>query len=606
MFRRFFEYRTGRPVPRGSRLPLPGQPREVYIPDKEQTTFKYNKPVREMIDMDNAGVDDVPERFRQAWHSVRDLQRHFVRHHPLLKYRKCLGWGGNGLAAVFDDVDESGIPVKSYVAKVLFRDEKDLLEAETDNLKEHLKAEHIVQLIYSDGDGLISENDAKPAPETLTTSSQGTQPKSIMVFMTEMLENGDLFGFICKVNSHGERIPNAILWRFFLCLVRMCIAMAYPPASLPENMDRPGPITETVPDGDFEEWERRMVHFDFDPSNIFVGDLRLGAEHQISPILKLGDFGLATEILVQKSYDYYEKFRSYGKYSWFSPEQFSLDWDYIQEDPHGVHDHPIAGNFGSHTNIWAVGETMETLITLCFPATPPKPTRVRSETPDHGKEYWTYAGHLKHAKYGHVDRQLIDLVLRCQAHHPDDRPKLRDLEELVVDFNREKYPYDLMEGSVLPWVHKILHEVPDEPRDPTGRITVHDPSPPAVSSLSAEEEEDEEEDSDEGDVEMEDAPAEDPVQIIGVGRDPVPNFQIDHRNQGDDGPLPVGFIQPQGDLPAFELRPARRPLPSRALPRNNGWVVYGRERDNRSRSPAGVRRPNRRRLWDQYRDPRSD
>lgn len=37
------------------------------------------------------------------------------------------------------------------------------------------------------------------------------------LFMTEMLESGDLSQLIGAVRQHRERVPNAILWRLCLC-----------------------------------------------------------------------------------------------------------------------------------------------------------------------------------------------------------------------------------------------------------------------------------------------------------------------------------------------------------------------------------------------------
>jgi len=134
MFELFFKYRTGANPPIGYRLPLAGRPPEVYIPGMDQTTFRYHKGPRKRFNIDAATDRNyVPARYVQAWERVQELKKHFITHHPRLRYRKCLGWGGNGLASVFDDIDENGRKVKSYVAKVLFRDDEDLLEMETDS-----------------------------------------------------------------------------------------------------------------------------------------------------------------------------------------------------------------------------------------------------------------------------------------------------------------------------------------------------------------------------------------------------------------------------------------------------------------------------------------
>ncbi|KAI1815031.1 kinase-like domain-containing protein [Poronia punctata] len=307
-----------------------------------------------------------------------------------------------------------------------------------------------------------------------------------------MLENGDLSEFICLVRDHKEKVPNTVLWRFLLCLVRMCIAMAYPPASLPGNRNVPGPITETVPpEGLRAKWFKRMVHFDMDPKNIFVGDLMVGPEHRVTPILKLGDFGLAQEVRERMEGGYYERLRYIGKVGYYCPEQFCQDWDYIPENSKKTYKHPIAGNYGPHSNLWAAGYVMETLITLCYPAQPPHPTKTTRNPPRSKTEYLTYAAHLSQSLYSHVDPDLISVIFRLQAHSPADRPDLADLENYVLN----RYPAGLRErNSATEWIQKVLYEPPPQrssfdPAAAYAQIKVYRPAlipVPVLSSSSAE------------------------------------------------------------------------------------------------------------------------
>lgn len=65
----------------------------------------------------------------------------------------------------------------------------------------------------------------------------------------------------------------------------MCIGLAFPPDSVEDYNDMPGPITETFIDY-LKDEQRRIVHFDMDPRNIFIGSLSQD-EHRITPILKV-------------------------------------------------------------------------------------------------------------------------------------------------------------------------------------------------------------------------------------------------------------------------------------------------------------------------------
>ncbi|KAI0169699.1 hypothetical protein GGR52DRAFT_478218 [Hypoxylon sp. FL1284] len=87
-----------------------------------------------------------------------------------------------------------------------------------------------------------------------------------------------------------EYIPSRVLWRLFLCLVRACIGMAYPP---PNYYGRPDMYREVIlPNQDPE----LTIHFDMHPLNVFIDDPSRAwndlPEHGLSPRFKLGDFGL--------------------------------------------------------------------------------------------------------------------------------------------------------------------------------------------------------------------------------------------------------------------------------------------------------------------------
>ncbi|KAI1303506.1 hypothetical protein F5Y03DRAFT_407240 [Xylaria venustula] len=104
----------------------------------------------------------------------------------------------------------------------------------------------------------------------------------------EWLENGTISKLIDRAAENGFQFPNRLLWRFFLCLLRMCIAMGWPPVK-PEGKN-PQPVTEVVNGRPYGG----VLHHDMHEGNIMIGDLILqesGCEHTLSPILKLIDLG---------------------------------------------------------------------------------------------------------------------------------------------------------------------------------------------------------------------------------------------------------------------------------------------------------------------------
>jgi len=111
----------------------------------------------------------------------------------------------------------------------------------------------------------------------------------------EHLSNGNLQGWIEKAGTTGVIFPADELWLVFDCLVRACIAMRHPPRyQLPAGGGRPrppwgGPIPETVPPpGTVGVAHSNIVHFDIDPSNIFVGGFGIGT-HVNMPVIKVSN-----------------------------------------------------------------------------------------------------------------------------------------------------------------------------------------------------------------------------------------------------------------------------------------------------------------------------
>ncbi|KAI1499101.1 hypothetical protein F5X99DRAFT_391237 [Biscogniauxia marginata] len=151
----------------------------------------------------------------------------------------------------------------------------------------------------------------------------------------EYLENGDLATLIYKLQADkakektGGRIPNRVLWSFWLCLIRACVAMHWPPRKIHDHRKEPRIPEGAIPDAtarrnkmlkelkglgikfynadahntamhiyrrnaedliekipsrsasSTREKRRRarqqnMIHFDIDPQNIFIGGFELG------------------------------------------------------------------------------------------------------------------------------------------------------------------------------------------------------------------------------------------------------------------------------------------------------------------------------------------
>ncbi|KAI1407888.1 hypothetical protein F5Y13DRAFT_205569 [Hypoxylon sp. FL1857] len=267
----------------------------------------------------------------------------------------------------------------------------------------------------------------------------------------DSMENGDLEHLLYKLVEAKRDVPNRVLWSFWLCLIKACVALEYPPRKFHprrRGADDVASITalagsinitdDTASTGKvigndlFEEipvpsrrWAtNRIVHFDIDPSNILIGGLDPSAddtEHSIVPRLKLADFGSAKKIKPNKSNEYYLERRTIGKWGFYAPEQFGIEWDYIAPGPE-ISEHEVAGNYGSWTNIWGIALTMWMVITKLRSPLPPQRSMLVEDGPLH---YCPLL--LDDPKYSNVDEELRRTIAECLRHAPNSRPRLADL-----------------------------------------------------------------------------------------------------------------------------------------------------------------------------------
>ncbi|KAI0121598.1 hypothetical protein BJ170DRAFT_698260 [Xylariales sp. AK1849] len=171
-----------------------------------------------------------------------------------------------------------GAPEYSRIA-VKIPKEKELLGEslvhEVEAMKALKGAAHVVQLL-------------EIADDPLRKGAAGTTilPTDRWIYM-EWLENGTLDGFIERARRRGKPLPNRMLWRLFMCMARICIALAWP------DVHREGDV--------------RLEHIQHNiPAGIlFNGDIQAGnlvfgrfipddctTEHRLTPILKMIDLGV--------------------------------------------------------------------------------------------------------------------------------------------------------------------------------------------------------------------------------------------------------------------------------------------------------------------------
>ncbi|KAI0853477.1 hypothetical protein F5Y00DRAFT_270644 [Daldinia vernicosa] len=269
-------------------------------------------------------------------------------------------------------------------------------------LKMMQKAMHVVNLIEPPHDPF-----AKTFPDVDPHGLKG------WVFM-EYLENGTLRQFTDNVYDLLDGpLPNRLLWRLFLCLIRACIAMSYPPHEGPI-----GGATERIrPD----RRPRRIEHGDMHDENVMFGPMIPdgGIEHALTPILKLIDFGSVEEFPDEDEFVERGESRNVFHMGVLMCLLISQDSD----ETTLVTD----GGIAEYNGELDMGEGQPSITVAAGFLCP--------DNPDN-------------EDYSHIDSFLLDLVLQCTACRWQDRPRLVDLEILAYQGVTERTPQAYAEAGL--------------------------------------------------------------------------------------------------------------------------------------------------------------
>ncbi|KAI1411296.1 hypothetical protein F5Y13DRAFT_191572 [Hypoxylon sp. FL1857] len=193
----------------------------------------------------------------------------YFKQNRRLKYIGVAGLGTHGGALLFREFDDEGRPVRRIIVKYPINDDGEAhIRNEEMCLRLMRGSEHVVQLL------------SLPGAE-INVLGTGKRPTIALEFM----EHGDAHQLRQRLaNADITVAPSRLLWRIFLCLIRQCVAMAYPP-----NGGDNAPITpDEIRDGVAPfALTQNSPH----PGNIVFGDLSADFEHNLVPLVKLIDFG---------------------------------------------------------------------------------------------------------------------------------------------------------------------------------------------------------------------------------------------------------------------------------------------------------------------------
>ncbi|KAI1632358.1 kinase-like domain-containing protein [Biscogniauxia mediterranea] len=288
---------------------------------------------------------------------------------------------GHGITGVVCQVKQRrsllrGLSSRRFVVKrAIYRFQEQYLNNEILNLKDFYGAQHIVQ------------------PFTVHKSYKNPlRGVSGPTLWMELLENGSLHDLVRRAN--GRQLPNRLLYRFFLCLIQFCIAMAWPPRG-----PREGPARrERIPADNFRRNNKYQIrHADMKLKNILIGSVDLNDDlHNVVPILKLIDFHRA-QLFNHQGYD----------------------------------------NLGVKWNIFDIGMVMRSLITGDTAMHPPAGEAI-IPSPNGFRVLQSFGADITPQAYPNLDPDLRATVIQCIPDHMDNIISLEDLYTRVSGLMRTR------------------------------------------------------------------------------------------------------------------------------------------------------------------------
>ncbi|KAK6082901.1 hypothetical protein SCUP515_02135 [Seiridium cupressi] len=136
--------------------------------------------------------------------------------------------------------------------------------------------------LAADLSGLSIEVPARTRGHSDNDDDDDDEHDIIPALILEYLPMGDLETLRERLVAYGKPVPSRLLWGFALCLMRMCVGLAY------YDFMEPGK-QEEVPGGAVKP--STLCHNSIKGPNILLDGLRPDGEHGLTPLLKLIDFG---------------------------------------------------------------------------------------------------------------------------------------------------------------------------------------------------------------------------------------------------------------------------------------------------------------------------
>ncbi|KAI1334856.1 hypothetical protein F5Y15DRAFT_420477 [Xylariaceae sp. FL0016] len=400
-----------------------------------------------------AGV--TQDELGQAKLLGREVAENFHASNRRLHFVKSAGVGRHGGALLLQENDEDGQLLRKIIIKYSLGDRAhDQRTNPDDDLINEFKwleqlrgAEHIAQLLDMAETsfqlrlpGTSSRESADNVPALARwlgrLNVQGQTPPT---FALEYIGGGTLNRFRDRLGDEGQWIPNRMLWQIWLCMLRQCVAMAFPPNLPDSNWD--GKIRREVipPRKKFYGLTQNSSHLDnflFDiPENSEPGDL----EHKMGvPRLKseLIDFGRG-EIDSDRSLVLDRLGSCYNMIGAASVSMscyvFMEHLDLIRQQALTL----ICNPFEDESDLDCLDTAKAVVYTYNDSRFPHRTRRVFTCAPEAMREHEM------------MDRDLRDWICRCLARDFDSIPLLEDALQAAEDAVATRGPFDNLELAGL-------------------------------------------------------------------------------------------------------------------------------------------------------------
>ncbi|KAF2963807.1 hypothetical protein GQX73_g9752 [Xylaria multiplex] len=230
-----------------------------------------------------------PETLEEQVQKQIDLGRKvaegFITRNPRLRFIDFAGLGRHGGALILEERGILDQIIRRFIIKYSLGDYTGdpYSNADMDLRNEHRwlrllqGCEHIVQLVpfadcslnlpgISNGERTYEAAMENARREDEARGTPGaTSVRRYPTFALEYLQYGELRDFVDRLKAKGELVPNRILWRIWLCLVRQCVAMAFP-IDDPDNPNTglPWQITREIirPDEEYFSLTQNSAHLE--------------------------------------------------------------------------------------------------------------------------------------------------------------------------------------------------------------------------------------------------------------------------------------------------------------------------------------------------------